>query len=320
MTGMFSQPDGGWHPLAWFGGSGGHGALEEATSRSSQQSSSPIKRVSMAVLLQQLAEASITKNRPAMNNEIIPDKVLVQASSNESTTESSSSTSTTAAKPLKNSPIRRVWIPAGTVVYSLNDNSTTPSVIISVNPHLRQNITTTSTTTTTEPPTTTTAASPERPFKSLPPTIISKTKSGALKTSADSPKLAKKRPNSPIYYIKLPATSFVPVAKGASKQTAKLPIFIATTTRPTEPTVTTTTEPSTTTTEPSTIASEVTSPTLKPARTNSRIINIKGPFVFNGKPGGIYSERSPYRAPNYLEILNDLYPKLKRAQFIRRRR
>ena len=48
--------------------------------------------------------------------------------------------------------------------------------------------------------------------------------------------------------------------------------------------------------------------------TNSRIIRVKG--TFNGRPGNVYWQAAPYRAPNYWDFLHSLYPKLKRAQFI----
>jgi hypothetical protein len=137
---------------------------------------------------------------------------------------------------------------------------------------------------------------------------------------ASSKKLSQ-MPNSPIYYIKLPASSFVS-GRTPHKEDAvpfdffkQSPIFVATTRRPSNGGNNVVEEIITTESPSETLLSTT---TRSPPRTNSRVINIKGPFVFNGKPGGIYSAPAPYRPPNYLDLLHQLYPKLKRAQFIRR--
>lgn len=303
-----------WRPLSALGIQL-HDALAEPTAAPSSSSrSSPIIRVSMATLLEQLQ----AKNQPG-SNDIVDDKLVDDPTTTEAPT------TTAAPTTIKESPIRRIILPAGSVVYSRNDNAS-QSVVISINPQLRTtsppNSATTTTTTTAAPTTTTTNPKTNKPY----PTIISQSKSNALKVNSTSEltstKKKIKRPNSPIYYIKLPSTAFVPVAVNAVKPQ---PAAVSTTTQSTSTTTSSTTPspPSSTTTEVSTEEESTpgaTTTTLKPARTNSRIIAIKGPFTFNGNPSGIYSSPAPYRAPNYLEILNDLYPKLKRAQFIRRRK
>lgn len=323
-----------WRPLSFLG-------LQEqpAEGGTSRSSSSPIKRVSMATLLQQLQAVNAKENKPG-DNEVDTELSSTTTSTTSTTTEVPSSNNNT------DSPIRRVHLPAGSVTYSGAKDNPGQTVVININPHLRRLSssttsttstttlpTTTPTTSTTPPSTTTTSSSKELRFQ---PTIISKIKSSALKTTNAELRLGiknhkfSKRPNSPIYYIKLPASAFVPVASRAPPDSKKKPSLIniiSVHRQETAPITTSTTTTSTTTSTESPVIEDLTTvtevemtstTTLKPPRTNSRIINIKGPFVFNGKPGGIYSSAAPYKAPNYLDILNELYPKLKRAQFIRR--
>ncbi len=327
-AGLFNRDA--WHPLSFLG-------LQEqpAEGGTSRSSSSPIKRVSMATLLQQLQSVNAKENKPG-NNEVDPEASSTTTSTTSTTTEAPSNNNNT------DSPIRRVHLPAGSVTYSGAKDNPAQTVVININPHLRRLSSSTTSTTppttttpiaTTPPTTVTTSSSKELRFQ---PTIISKIKSSALKTTNAELRLGiknhkfSKRPNSPIYYIKLPASAFVPVASRAPPDSKKKPSLIniiSVHRQETAPITTSTTTTSTTTSTESPIIEDLTTvteaemtstTTLKPPRTNSRIINIKGPFVFNGKPGGIYSSAAPYKAPNYLDILNELYPKLKRAQFIRR--
>ena len=279
-----------WRPLANFYEKKNQLQLQ-ASSRS--DSSSPIKRVAMANLMQQLIDH---KNQHSNISQEIVD--------NQQPT-------------LKESIIRRVMRPSSSFTYSRNlANSTNSNIRILINPpHLT---TTTSTEPPTEPPTTTTTTT-----TTTAPISKKKSSSSSSKNNwRNNPKSDLSQfPNSPIFYIKLPSSSYVPKSNPRLPESwteaPMKPIFVATTVRST----TTAPPPPPTTTEDSEIDyTTTTSATVKPTRTNSRIIKLKGPFVFNGKPGGIYSAPAPYRPPNYLDLLHDLYqvyPKLKRAQFIK---
>lgn len=315
-------------------------------------SASSIKRVSMAALLQQLNQAGngkkeiyfpkLTKNPEELNHPI-PVAVI--------------ETNPSTAPPVisKESPIRRVKLPAGSISYSRNGpGSRGPAILVNINPHLQRSTrvpsteptttfepsttteptTTELTTTTTTEPSTTTTAEPQSTTtepcvtkiyvkaktpaeKQAAKNNVDKTKTPAAVRASPSSKKLSQMPNSPIYYIKLPVSSFVsgrtPFRDDSPDDYFKQsPIFVATTRRPGSVAETETTDSS------SSDSSLLSTTTLMPPRTNSRVINIKGPFVFNGKPGGIYSAPAPYRPPNYLDLLHQIYPKLKRAQFIRR--
>ncbi|KAI9555162.1 hypothetical protein GHT06_017677 [Daphnia sinensis] len=316
-------------------------------------SASSIKRVSMAALLQQLNQAGngkkeiyfpkLTKN-PEEFNQSIPVAVI--------------ESNPTTAPPVvsKESPIRRIKLPAGSISYSRNGpGSKGPAILININPHLQRSTripstepstttndpktTTTEPTTTTTELTTTTTTEPSTTTTAEPTTTepcvtkiyikaktpaekqagkinVDKAKTPAAVRSSPSSKKLSQMPNSPIYYIKLPVNSFVsgrtPFRDDSPDDYFKQsPVFVATTRRPGS-------AAETETTDSSSSDSSLSTTTLTPPRTNSRVINIKGPFVFNGKPGGIYSAPAPYRPPNYLDLLHQIYPKLKRAQFIRR--
>lgn len=268
---------------------------DSSTSRKgSIDDSSPIKRISMMSFFH--------KKKPVEN--------VVKNSNQDSTLnipvaiESSSSSVTPPV--VKESQIRRVKLPAGSITYSRNVNHS-PAIQVNVNPHLQ----------TTEPPTTTT----ETPSTTTTQCTIKQViKTNHTKSVIGS---AKKKlidmPNSPIYYVKLPSSAFVSVSRTRQNEDffvdeKQSPIFVATTYRPGAATQTT----ESVTVLPTESSDDVSTTTRKPPRTNSRIVKLKGPFVFNGKPGGIYSAPAPYRPPNYLELLHSIYPKLKRAQFIRR--
>lgn len=287
-----------------------------ATGRSG---ASPIKRVSIATLLQHLQQVGQTK-APTLLSKAQDDErnvhVKVETEAN-SWGKSSKS---------KDSTIRRIIRPTGAVVYSrnLNGQASGQNILVKINPHLTESSTTSTTTastTTSEPPTTTTTTTTAKPVqareeslvKTLRPyqNIIGKKKSeGLVKASEGEKKL---RANSPIYYIKLPPSAFVPTAADSdltgesmdNEKALKEIVYAATTARP---------GLSSTTAPPA----DLSTTTLRAGLTNSRIIRLKGPFVFNGKPGGIYSAPAPYRPPNYWDILHSIYPKLRRAQFIRR--
>lgn len=300
-------------------------AIGDVSSRKGEiGASSPIKRVSMSTLLQQLSQKI----------EAIPIKAADESTDGSlASTESSHATSPI----LKESVIRRVQMRPGSISYSRNlnasssDNGQQAVIQVSINPHLKSSTTTfepttTSTTTTTTEPTTTTTTT-EASTTSEQPTAKSHVKQqlakkAALQRAGHSGKKLSDMPNSPIYYIKLPPSAFVSMSGRTPHSEDSLPfelvkqlqpIFVATTQRPATNATAVTTESSSSTPSP------LSTTTRKPPRTNSRIINIKGPFVFNGKPGGIYSAPAPYRPPNYLDLLHSLYPKFKRAQFIRRR-
>ena len=317
--------------------------LSTSNSRKSETGdSSPIKRVSMASLLQQL---NLSSNQMGKKDDVIPTIVAAHEELNLSVPVAINSA---AATSKKESPIRRIKLPAGSIYYSRNFNNsmTGPVIQVNINPHLSSSTTTTTTiapstteelttTTTEEPPTTTTTAasttsetptaksyvkaSKQQPAK-VYPIGKAKTPGASLRASNfGSGKKLSEMQNSPIYYIKLPASAFVssartPYSDDSLPYFKQSPIFVATTKRPGADGSTTT---ATSTEAP--FSDSLSTTTRRPTRTNSRIINIKGPFVFNGKPGGIYSAPAPYRPPNYLDILHSIYPKLKRAQFIRRR-
>nr|CAH0102837.1 unnamed protein product [Daphnia galeata] len=314
-------------------------------------SASSIKRVSMASLLQQLNQVNNGKKEiffptPSTTNQ--EEKLSIPITIIESN-------HSVVTPVVKESTIRRVKLPVGSISYSRNGPASTgPAILLNINPHLQRSTrvpssepptteaTTTTTTTTepttTEPSTTTTTTEPSTSTSTEPcvTKVYIKAKpheQQATKHLADKAKLPAKlradnnfasskklsqMPNSPIYYIKLPASSFVsgrtPHKEDALPQEffKQSPIFVATTRRPSNSSV-----EEILTTESSSETSLSTT-TRFPPLTNSRVINIKGPFVFNGKPGGIYSAPAPYRPPNYLDLLHQLYPKLKRAQFIRR--
>lgn len=319
-------------------------------------SASSIKRVSMASLLQQLNQVNNGKKEiffptpsTTTNQE---DKLSIPITIIESN-------HSVVTPVVKESTIRRVKLPVGSISYSRNGPASTgPAILLNINPHLQRSTrvpssepptteaTTTTTTTTepttTEPSTTTTTTTTEPSTSTSTEPCVTKVyikakpheQQQATKHLADKAKLPAKlradnnfasskklsqMPNSPIYYIKLPASSFVsgrtPHKEDALPQEffKQSPIFVATTRRPSNSTAV----EEILTTESSSETSLSTT-TRFPPLTNSRVINIKGPFVFNGKPGGIYSAPAPYRPPNYLDLLHQLYPKLKRAQFIRR--
>lgn len=306
------------------------------------EGSSPIKRVSMTALLQQLQQQVGNAKQDTLPIQT-QDKVVTNEQEEEEIVPVVIDSAPSSIPVVKESQIRRIKLPAGSISYSRNQFKNGPAIQVSVNPQLQRSSTTPSSTSTattqltttesitTTEPTSTTFGQSQIPAKVYPSVKMDKkttsSSSSSLRASTfGSQKRLSDMPNSPIYYIKLPSSAFVSVRRtphsddsSAFSLAKQSPIFVATTRRPgssSSQAITVTTEATTVTTESSDDALSTT--TRKPPRTNSRIINIKGPFVFNGKPGGIYSAPAPYRPPNYLDILHSIYPKLKRAQFIRR--
>lgn len=298
-----------WRPLDVLKSFKNQDIGDGSTSRKgSIDDSSPIKRISMSLFHKRRPIENLAKNHQEPTQDI---PVVIDSSPAD-------------PSDVKESPIRRVKLPTGSITYSRNFNHTSAgaAIKVNVNPHLQHS--SVESTTTSE---SSTINSAEATTRTEPPTthchdtikqMIIKTHSDTSKNKASAKKKLIDMPNSPIYYVKLPSTAFVSVSRtrqnedSPDKNAKQSLIFVATTVRPGS--VTQTTEAVPTPTE----SSDLSTTTRRPTRTNSRIVNIKGPFVFNGKPGGIYSAPAPYRPPNYLDILHSIYPKLKRAQFIRR--
>ena len=123
-------------------------------------------------------------------------------------------------------------------------------------------------------------------------------------------KTDKEMKNSPIYYIRLPNSS-TPEISSRNNNKLKYELISKETELFSQDRLTL----------PDEIPSEM--PNLqpiiheKPQRLNSKIFFIRGIYTNNGKPGPtVYTEPTNQRA-NYLQILQTLYPKFKKAQLIR---